>query len=368
MTPTIVAEISCNHAGDKAKAHRLIDAAGEAGADAVKFQLFEPEEMAWPAGNVLGSGPWRGHTLFELYRAAQTPRAWFPALFKRARKLGLTPFASVFSLAGIEFLEDLGCPWYKIASAEVVWPELLEAVAATGKPAIISDGIATKPGIRRALDILGSDTTVVLRCVSGYPAKPEEYGFMDMPPTGHSRTFDAGVRSYGHHEHDSHEWLDSLQWCAGSWGVSDHSLHPIVATVATALGASMIEAHLMLDAEEYDTPPLDAGHSHTPYTFEQMALSVRLTYDIATTKPKRLQISEWQRRLVWVQDRPIGWRVLDADVVCLRGDRGIAPHRRSEIIGKEAEMRDIAPVVYVLLFICLAWFAYGLFLFSVAGR
>lgn len=289
--PCIVAELSCNHVGDKDRAHDLIEAAAHAGADAVKFQLYAPDEMTLrsnaPAFR-LTSGPWAGRTLWDLYAEAATPREWFPNLFAHVRELGLVPFASVFSLDGIVYLETLDCPAYKIASAEVPWLDLVRGAADTRKPVILSDGAASDGEMADA--IRACRHPVVLSCVAKYPADPGAHGF-------------------GRYVHDP----------ATMWGLSDHSLSPTVAACAAAMGACMIEAHLQLG----DVDTLDRKHSYTPGGFQELVETVRLGYALRRAKaaPER---PDFARRLVWARDMPSGIRAAVDDVRALRCATGLS--------------------------------------------
>lgn len=285
----IVAEISCNHGGEKKRAMDLIDIAKEVGADAVKFQLFWPEEMAWQGGEPLASGRWAGSTLFDLYERAWTPAEWFSDLFAHARDIGIEPFASVFSERGIELLEKLDVKRYKIASAEAAWPELAELVVATGKLIIVSDGMAMTREIMEVIGTRAWRRTWVLRCVSEYPAPADHYGF--------------GA-------------------CMGRWGLSDHSMEPRLAGIATALGAEIIEAHLkdgIIDTLDYD-------HSYTPELFRLMVEGVRMAEWAATSHGAIPDInSPFRRRWVWTRDAVAGSCVDRNDMAVLRHPDGADP-------------------------------------------
>lgn len=286
----IVAEIGPNHGGDKKRALDLIDIAKEVGADAVKFQLFWPEEMAWQGGEPLQSGAWAGSTLFDLYERAVTPAEWFPDLFAKARDIGIEPFASVFSERGIELLEKLDVKRYKIASAEAGWPELAQLVVATGKPIIVSDGMATFNEIFNTITVSAWRRTTVLRCVSAYPSPSGAYGFGD---------------------------------CMGRWGLSDHSLNPLTAAMATAMGAQMVEAHLM-DGQE--PLPLDSGHSYGPADFLEMVQWVHAAEEASAPGQPPDTGSPYRRRWVWVKDLGAGTYVVPSDMAVLRHPDGADPY------------------------------------------
>jgi N-acetylneuraminate synthase len=279
--PFVVAEISCNHLGRKDWALWLIREARDAGADAVKFQLYTPDDMAEKDGPPLTSGPWAGRTLYDLYTEAMTPRDWFLELFALARECGLIPFTSVFNPADIPFLESLNCPAYKIASAEIGWLDLIQACAATGKPVILSTGMADQGDgegeITRAVDAADLSPVALLHCVSAYPTAIRDANLWNLKR----------LRGYP----------------VATVGISDHSLGDIVPIAATALGACVIEKHLMLP----ETHPLDEGHSLTPDQFRRMVQNVQATW-AAMQQPKgdaEQASRQFKRRLIngrWLRE------------------------------------------------------------------
>lgn len=309
----VVAEISCNHAGSFDHALALINAAHAAGADAVKFQAYTPTEMTCQSDHPayrLTEGPWAGRTLWELYTEAQTPLEWFPALTQHANFLGLVWFASVFGPESLAAMEALGCPAYKIASAEVTDLALVRAVAATGKPVLMSDGMATDGQLEAVVKMLWEwdgldeegdpisyshfENLVALHCVSDYPSRPESYSL--------------GCLQY---ESDLSDPFTRL-------GLSDHTTGNDVAVAAVALGACVIEKHLMLDLVRYgDGPaalPLDVGHSVTPIMFQHYVEAIRATEAMVRGTARRLSGDPWRRRLVYARDLPVG-HVLEAEDV-----------------------------------------------------
>ena len=245
--PFIVCEISANHLGDLERALRLIDAAKAAGADAVKFQTFQVKSMVSDPDYVIPSGPWMGTAVGDLYSQAHTPRKWHETLFAYARALEIEPFSTPFSPDDVDFLEELRCPRYKIASFELVDHELIRHAARTGKPLIMSTGMASDQEIWAAMDAAYECPQVtLLKCTSGYPAPVSE----------------ANLATIDH--------MQMMYACPV--GISDHTLGIAVPVAATALGASMIEKHITL--RRADGGP-DAAFSLEPEEFAQMVTACR---------------------------------------------------------------------------------------------
>lgn len=243
----MVAEMSANHLGSLARAHAIVEAAAQAGADAVKLQTFTPEQMV-DAGKVIETGPWAGRLAIELYREAHTPRAWHQELFDHANQVGLVAFSSVFHPDDVDFLETIGCPIYKIASFEMTDTDLIRYAASTGKPLIISTGMATEEeiGVAAAAADNSSDLTL-LKCTSAYPADASEANLLTM------------------------QTLTYYPRCRAT-GLSDHTMGIGVAIAAVALGASVIEKHLTISRA--DGGP-DAGFSMEPLEFAQLVTECR---------------------------------------------------------------------------------------------
>lgn len=248
IQPFIVAEISGEHMGMKARARALVHAAAYAGADAVKFQTFTPEQMA-PEGKIIEGGPWAGAELLELYRLTVTPREWHQELFAYARSKGLVAFSSVFHPDDVDFLETLDCPIYKISSFEVSDRKLIERASRTGKPVMISTGMATLAQIQSAVMHTfnpDSQKPTLLKCTSAYPASAEDANLATM--VAMRQRFECDV------------------------GVSDHTLGIGVAVAATALGASVIEKHLTMDRKNGGP---DSDFSLEPEEFKTMVTECR---------------------------------------------------------------------------------------------
>jgi sialic acid synthase SpsE len=251
--PFIVAEISANHLGSMARAFRLVDAAKWAGADAVKFQTFTVKGLVADPDAVLSSGPWAGRSLGDLYAEAMTPRSWHQPLFEYARSISIEPFSTPFTPDDVDFLEELGCPRYKIASFELVDHELISYATRTGKPMVMSTGMATEWEIGDAVHAArGCQDLTLLKCTSAYPATPADANLAAGAALG-GYTF--GRIAMG-----------------TKWGLSDHTLGIAVPVAATALGAVMIEKHLTLRRK--DGGP-DAAFSLEPEEFKAMVDACR---------------------------------------------------------------------------------------------
>lgn len=311
--PFIVAEMSCNHLGDYENAKAIIRAARYAGADAVKFQTYTPDEIAADAQIVYG--PWSGQTYRELYAGAMTPWEWHATLFECVRKCGMVPFSAPFSESAVGMLESLDCPIYKIASPEIVHGKLIQAAARTQKPLIISTGMASIREIHGAYSYAvaagGSDITF-LHCISSYPANAEDFNM---------------------------ETLSALIKLGYKVGLSDHSLNSTAAIMAVALGATVIEKHLCL-RRNLGGP--DAAFSLEPYEFKQMVGAVRqaaaargqVTYGCRESEKSSYH---YRRSLWFVRDMVPGQPIREEDIAVLRPNYGIAPDQYSAIIGRRVK-------------------------------
>ena len=251
----IIAELSCNHNQNKDTALKLIEEAHKAGADAIKLQTYTQDTMTIDCSNqyftdILKGTLWEGETLYELYSRAYTPWEWHKELKDYANSLGMDLFSSPFDITAVDFLETLDIPVYKIASFEIVDHVLIKRIAQTGKPVIISSGMASFEELQEAVDLLrnnGCSQICMLKCTSAYPAKPSDANLVTMK--------------------DMAEKFNVIT------GLSDHTLGIEVPITAVALGARVVEKHFTL-SRNCGSP--DDAFSLTPSEFKQMVDSVRI--------------------------------------------------------------------------------------------
>lgn len=315
----IIAEMSANHLHNLDRAKRIIDVAKECGADAIKLQTYRPDTITidcrGPEFMATPGSPWENMNLFELYKEAYTPWEWHGELMDYAKKVGITCFSSPFDLTAIDFLEELNVPAYKIASFELNDIPLIKKAAMTGKPIIMSTGIADMSDIELALRTCkeaGNDKVILLKCVSEYPTPYEEINLRTL--TNMSETFDCVV------------------------GVSDHSFGSAVAVAGVALGARVIEKHLTLSRK--DGGP-DGTFSMEPQEFKNMVTDIRnvekalgkVTYEL-TEKQKK---SKGRSRSLYVaSDIKKGEIFTPDNMRSIRPGYGLHTKYYKDIIGKRA--------------------------------
>jgi pseudaminic acid synthase len=313
--PYVVAELSANHRGALARAVQIIEAAARCGADAVKFQAYTPDTLTIDCSSPvfqLQETIWAGRTLYELYREAHTPWEWLGELKQAAESLGLAWFASAFDPSSVTLLEGLAAPAYKIASFELVDLPLLAQVAATGKPLILSTGMATLDEINEAVRAVGTAPLALLHCVSAYPARAEDMHLRAIPLL--AERFGVPV------------------------GLSDHTRDEATATAAVALGACIVEKHLTLDRR--DGGP-DAAFSLEPDEFAHMVRAVRnawLALGAARIGPAPSEAAgrRLRRSLFVVADIRAGEPFTPENVRSIRPADGLHPRYYSYVLGRPA--------------------------------
>lgn len=314
--PFIVAELSANHNGKLDAALKLIEAAKAAGADAVKLQTYRPDTITLDCDTEdfkIRDGLWSGRTLFDLYTKAHMPWDWHAPLFEHARKLGITIFSSPFDTTAVDLLEDLNTPAYKIASFEAVDLPLIKYVASTGKPMVISTGMADADEIQEAIDTAhdgGCTDIAILRCVSSYPAPPEDYNLRTIP--------------------------DMIQRFGVVAGLSDHTLDNTTAIASVALGASIIEKHFTLDRngggpdDSFSLEPTDlSALCQSAYTAWKALGTVN--YDC---KPSEQSSLKFRRSLYFVKNFEAGEIVTEDGIRSVRPGFGAAPKHLEKIVGR----------------------------------
>jgi pseudaminic acid synthase len=319
----VIAEVSANHNHDFAQAVRIIEAAKQAGADAVKLQTYTADTMTIPSDKKefrIGGGTlWDGRNLHELYGEACTPWEWQPRLKKVANELGMDLFSSAFDATAVDFLEQMDAPAHKVASFEVVDIPLIQRMARTGKPLIMSTGMASVEEIEEALQSArdaGATQIALLKCTSAYPAPAEEMNLRTIPEM--AQRFGVPV------------------------GLSDHTMGIAAPVAAVALGACIIEKHLTLSRA---TPGPDSGFSLEPPEFKAMVEAVRTAEKALGAVHFGLSAKEdasrvFRRSLFVVQDVKRGETFTPANVRSIRPGHGLHTRHLSEVLGKLA-VRDI---------------------------
>ncbi len=315
-TPYVIAELSANHNGKLETAMRIIEEAHKAGADAIKLQTYTPDTITLNSDRddfKIEGGLWDGRTLYDLYQEAHMPWAWHKPLFDHAQKLGITIFSSPFDRTAIDMLEDLNAPAYKIASFEAIDLPLIQYAASTGKPMIISTGMADDEEIQEAIDAAltgGCKALAILHCVSGYPAPPQDYNLHTIP--------------------------DMIQRFGLVTGLSDHTLDNTTAIASVALGAAIIEKHFTLSRNGGGP---DDSFSLEPHELAHLCQATKTAWYAMGQVEYGLKSSEqgnakFRRSLYFVSDLKPGDIVTESDVRSVRPGFGLAPKHLAEVIGK----------------------------------
>lgn len=316
--PFVIAELSGNHDGSLAKALATVEAIAASGAHALKLQTYTAETMTLDIAErefVIDNPAslWFGRTLYSLYHQAHTPWEWHAPLFRRARELGLVAFSSPFDATAVEFLESLDVPAYKIASFENVDLDLVRRVARTGKPVIISTGLATLAELNEAVVAAreaGCGSLVLLKCTSNYPADPSSSNLRTLP------------------------YLRDVFGC--EVGLSDHTLGIAVAIASVAAGATVIEKHVTLDRA---SGGVDAAFSLEPAELAQLVQSARIAWQalgavqIAPTDEEKSSLV-FRRSLYVCKDLAPGDVLTAENLRAIRPGLGLAPKHRAMLLGK----------------------------------
>lgn len=314
--PYVIAELSANHNGRLDKALELVRAAKATGADAVKIQTYRPDTITLDSHNeefLIKGGLWDGKRLFDLYAEAHTPWEWHKPLFDLARSIEITMFSSPFDSTAVDLLEDLGAPAYKIASFEAVDLPLIRYVASTGKPMIISTGMADAEEISEAVAAArngGCKDLAILHCVSGYPAPASDYNLRTVS--------------------------DMMQRFGCVTGLSDHTLDNTTAIAAIAMGAAIIEKHFTLDRSGGGP---DDSFSLEQRDFAQLCAGARMAWEALGKVDYGRKSSEqgnviFRRSLYFVSDLKKGEKIGAKDVRSVRPGYGLAPKHLDRVIGR----------------------------------
>jgi pseudaminic acid synthase len=315
--PYIIAELSANHNGKLATALKIVEAAKAAGADAIKLQTYRPDTITLNSNRAdfqIHGGLWDGRTLYELYEQAHMPWEWHAPLFELAREIGITIFSSAFDESAVDLLESLNAPAYKIASFEAIDLSLIRYVASTGKPVVISTGMADAQEILEAISAArdaGCKEIAILHCVSGYPAPPADYNLRTIPDM---------MRAFG-----------------VLTGLSDHTLDNTTAITSIALGAAIIEKHFTLDRSGGGP---DDSFSLEPKELAALCRDARTAWEALGKIDYGRKSSEqanvmFRRSLYFVKALKAGAVVTSDAVRSTRPGYGLAPKSLDAVLGKK---------------------------------
>lgn len=315
--PFIIAEMSGNHNQSLERALAIVDAAADAGADAIKLQTYTADTMTLPGAFTIEdkNSLWEGRELYDLYKEAYTPWDWHRPLFERAKQRGMIAFSSPFDETAVDFLEELGAPVHKIASFENTDHPLLRKVAATGKPVIMSTGAATLSEIDEAVRVLrqaGCEQLILLKCTSTYPSTPENTNIATIPHM--SQLFNVQV------------------------GLSDHTMGIGAAVAAVALGATVVEKHFTLRRADGG---VDSAFSLEPEELKALVIESerawlslgQVQYGVQRAEEKsRL----FKRSVYAAKDIAAGELLTKENIRVIRPGLGLAPKHFDELLGRPA--------------------------------
>jgi len=319
--PFIIAEMSGNHNQSLDRAFEIVEAAAKAGAHAIKLQTYTADTMTLNLreGDFVIRDPkslWNNRNLYELYQEAHTPWEWHKPIFEKARSLNIIPFSTPFDETAVDFLESLNAPFYKVASFEMTDLPLIKKIASTGKPMIVSTGMASLAELEetvRTIRNAGCKDFVLLKCTSTYPASPESTNITTIP---HMREmFGCEV------------------------GLSDHTMGVGVAVASVALGARVIEKHFTLKRSDGG---VDSAFSLEPEELKQLVVETeraflglgRVTYGMSEVEKKSVQ---FRRSIYVVKDLKPGQAITRSDIRIIRPGFGLAPKHLDDVIGKRVK-------------------------------
>ena len=319
----IIAEMSANHCGDINRAIEIIHAAKKSGADCIKIQTYTPDTITIDSDKSyfqINEGTWKGENLYQLYEKAYTPWEWQGKLKEEAEKIGIDFLSTPFDNTAVDFLEELGVGFYKIASFELVDIPLIQYVASKGKPVIMSTGMGRLGEIEEAVKAVrsqGNEQLCLLKCSSAYPAIPNDMNLRTMGNM--AETFNVPV------------------------GLSDHSLGSVAAITGVAMGANVIEKHFCI-SREIENP--DSSFSMEPNEFKKMVEDIRaaekamgrVSYDVSEKEEKNLI---FRKSIFVVNDIKQGEHFTKKHIRVIRPAHGLPPKYYKDILGKKA-MRDIS--------------------------